>query len=264
MPNDDYLQRNINSLPYFRGFLRAIEARFYQKFQLDEPVLDLGCGDGQFVEVTFKTKLSVGIDPWTAPVQEAAGRDVYDCVLQTTGDSIPFEDGHFATIISNSVLEHIPDLDPVIQEAARVLKSNGLFLFCVPNHQFLSNLSISSFFDRCHLRFLGNAYRRFFNRISRHHHCDSPEVWSERLLAAGFVIEEYWHYFSPKALHTLEWGHYFGLPSWILHAITGKWILAPQPWNLWITRKIVQRFYDEDAYHQPQGSYTFYVARKSH
>jgi SAM-dependent methyltransferase len=195
-------------------------------------------------------------------VREAFVRGGYESVIQGDGTLIPFDTGHFSTVISNSVLEHIPDLDPVIHEISRVLKSEGLFLFCVPNHQFLSNLSISNFFDRIHLKVLGNAYRKFFNRISRHHHCDSPEGWRERLEEAGFRVERWWHYFSPEALHTLEWGHYFGLPSWIIHALSGEWILVKRPWNLAITKKMVQRFYDEDPYHQPRGAYTFYVAKK--
>ncbi len=103
------------------------------------------------------------------------------------------------------------------------------------------NLSVSNFFDRIHIYFLANAYRSFFNKISRHHHCDSPEVWQERLDQAGFEMIRYWHYFSPGAFHTLEWGHYFGLPSLICHFLTGKWILFPTKWNLWLTEKICRR-----------------------
>ncbi len=78
---------------------------------------------------------------------------------------------------------------------------------------------------------------------------------------SGFKIEKWWHYFSPQSLHILEWGHYFGLPSWITHALFKRWILAQTPWNLALTRKIVEPAYNE-AWEQPQGSYTFYVVRK--
>ncbi|NSW51927.1 MAG: class I SAM-dependent methyltransferase [Anaerolineae bacterium] len=259
----DFLLRNLRDLPYFRGFLRAIESRFYQEFELDSPVLDMGCGDGQFVTVTFDKKIDIGIDPWAAPVREAQERGGYHLVIQGDGAHIPVADGYFANVFSNSVLEHIPDLDPVINEIHRVVKEDGMFLFCVPNHQFLGNLSISTMFDRLHLRRIADAYRKFFNAISRHHHCDSPEVWQERLATSGFQVIRWWHYFSPRALHILEWGHYFGIPSWIIHAITGNWILVKQPWNLALTKRLVQPYYDEDSYHQPNGSYTFYVARKT-
>jgi SAM-dependent methyltransferase len=257
----DYLGLQLQDMPYFRAVLRAVECRFYQDFELPGPVLDLGCGDGHFVTVAFDHPLDAGVDPWTGPVRQAGKRGGYRMVAQGYGDRLPFEDGYFSSAISNSVLEHIPDVDSVVCEISRVLKPGSPFLFCVPNQNFLSNLSVSNFFDQLGLPGLGDRYRSFFNRISRHQHCDSPEVWEARLKSAGFRIEKWWHYFSPTALHILEWGHYFGLPSWIIHAFSGRWILTRTGWNLALTRAVVRPAYDE-APEQPKGSYTFYVAKK--
>jgi SAM-dependent methyltransferase len=204
----------------------------------------------------------VGIDPWTGPVHKAVKLGVYRLVLQGYGDHIPVPDQTFASAFSNSVLEHIPDIDPVLLEIARVLKPGGLFLFCVPNHYFLGNLSISSFLDRLGLKGLGDSYRAFFNRISRHAHCDPPEVWQARLEKSGFKVERWWHYFSPHSLHVLEWGHYFGLPSLLIHGLFRRWILLPTRWNLSLTNAVVKPVYNENPLH-PHGSYTFYVARRA-
>jgi SAM-dependent methyltransferase len=257
----DYLWLQIKEMPYFRGILRAVEARVYPGLPLESPTLDLGCGDGHFVTIAFDRPLEAGIDPWTGPVRQAVKRGDYNLVVHGSGAAEPFSDGYFGSVISNSVLEHIPELDPVLAETARVLKTGGYFVFCVPNHQFLSNLSVSNFFDRVGLHGLANLYRAFFNRISRHHHCDSPEVWQARLEKAGFRIERYWHYFSPKALHTLEWGHYFGLPSLVWHFLVRRWILVPAHWNLAFIETILRPVYNE-AVEQPQGAYTFYVTRR--
>ena len=257
----DYLWLQLKELPYFRAVLRAVECRFYQDYPLESPTLDLGCGDGHFATVAFDRQLEVGIDPWSGPVLEAGQRGGYRLTVQGYGDRLPFQDGYFSSAISNSVLEHIPDLDATVNEIGRVMKPGALFLFCVPNHLFLANLSVSNGLDRAGLRGLADAYRGFFNRISRHHHCDSPEIWQTRLERAGFKVEKWWHYFSPRALHILEWGHYFGLPSWIAHAFFKRWILAAALWNLALTRKLVEPAYTE-ASEQPQGSYTFFVARK--
>lgn len=257
----DYLGLQLNDMPYFRAVLRAVECRFYQEYLLEAPTLDMGCGDGHFASVAFDRPLEVGIDPWTGPVFEAGRRGSYRLTVQGYGDRMPFPDATFASVVSNSVLEHISGLDETVVDIGRVMKPGGLFLFCVPNHQFLANLSISNALDGIGLRFLGDAYRRFFNRISRHQHCDSPEVWQIRLEKAGFKIEKWWHYFSPRSLHILEWGHYFGLPSWISRALFKRWILAPRSWNLAITRKVVEPAYNEE-WNQPRGAYTFYVARK--
>jgi SAM-dependent methyltransferase len=257
----DYLWAQMRDLPYFRALLRAVEARVYEDLALPGPILDLGCGDGHFVATTFEHPIDVGIDPWVGPVRQAAQRGGYRLVLQGYGDRLPFPDGYFGSAMSNSVLEHIPMVEDVLVEVARVLKPGAPFIFCVPNHNFLTNLSVSSFFDGVGLRSLGNAYRSFFNRISRHYHCDSPEVWQARLDRAGFKINRTWHYFSPQALHVLEWGHYFGLPALVAHKLFGKWILVPKRWNFAVTTAVVERFYQEET-EQPQGSYSFYITQR--
>lgn len=258
----DYLWINIRELPYFRGVLRAVEARAYEDFDLPRPLFDLGCGDGQFVTTTaLDLPVDVGLDPWTGPVHLAAKAGGHRFVIQGNGDQIPFPDASFGSAMSNSVMEHIPDLDPVLAEMARILKPGAPFVFCVPNHNFLKNLSVSNLLDKIGLRFLGDAYRNFFNKISRHHHCDSPEVWEERLERAGFEIERYWHYFSPRSLHVLEWGHYFGVPAVFNHFVFNRWILVPQRWNFALINPLMKSVYEEEV-EQPQGSYSFYVVRR--
>ncbi len=258
---NDLLWQNINSLPYFRGLLRAVEARFYKRVELPPPVLDLGCGDGHFASIAFQQPIEIGIDPWEKPAQEASLRRVYRQVIRGQGAYIPFENGTFSSGFSNSVLEHIEDVDSVMLELARVLKPGAPFIFCVPNHQFLGNLSIGRLLDKLGLPCLAGEYRRFFNRISRHHHCDPPEIWRTRLENAGFGIDRWWHYFSPSAFRVLEWGHYFGLPSWLIHQFTRRWVLVPKKWNLALTLHLVEKYYYE-ADEQPDGSYTFYITRK--
>jgi hypothetical protein len=109
---------------------------------------------------------------------------------------------------------------------------------------------------------MGAAYRRFFNRISRHAHCDSPDVWATRLRIAGFEVEQHWNYFSPAALAALEWGHYFGLPAAICKALFGRWIVAPWRFNLWLTLRLIRAHYNEPT-PQDQGAYTFFVTRRA-
>ncbi len=258
----DYLWPHLRDLPYFRALLRAVEARFYEGIDLPSPSLDLGCGDGHFASIAFERAIDVGLDPWWQPLREAGGRGAYRGLVQAEGARMPFLDRYFACAVSNSVLEHIPHLDAVLDETARVLRPGAPFIFCVPNYRFLSGLSLGRAFDRIGWTSLGNAYRAFFNRISRHHHCDPPEVWGERLARAGFQIERWWHYFSPAALRTLEWGHYFGLPSWIVHLLTGRWMLSSAGWNLTLTKRLVQRHYDEPTAAE-DGVYTFYIARRT-
>jgi len=257
---DTILWRHISSLPYFRGFLRAVEDRFYQDIELPEPVFDLGSGDGHFASVAFDQKLSVGLDPWQAPTREAQERDAYHQLILGEGAQIPFSDGSFASVTSTSVLEHIPDLPPVLAEVHRILKPGGKFVFCVPNHRFPEKLWGKMALDGLGLNRLGAKYSRFFNWISRHAHTDSPDIWRQRLESAGFELIDTWDYFPPKALHILEWGHPLGLPAWVSKQLFGNWILVQQKWNLSIPWALTRPYLDDPK--SAMGVCSFFVARR--
>jgi hypothetical protein len=158
-------------------------------------------------------------------------------------------------------LEHIPDVDPVLAEISRVLASSGRFIFCVPGDHFTELLFFTEFFRKLRLESLAQAYERYFNRISRHHHCDGPEVWQARLAEAGLQLQDSFSYFSARATHALDLGHYLGAPSLITKKLLGRWILVPTRWNLVLTERWLRPLYEET---QPQvGAYLFCVASKT-
>ena len=248
----DFLWLQLMDLPYFRALLRAVEAVYYQTFDLPAPTLDLGCGDGQFASLTFDRQMDVGLDPWTAPLHEAGQRRAYRLLVRADGARSPFPDSFFASAFSNSVLEHIPHVEAVLLDVSRVLRRGAPFYFCVPNERYLSELSLS--------RVFGKRYTDWFRRISRVSHADGSQVWQERLERAGFRLEKFWHYFSPSAMRVLEWGHYFGLPSLIMKKLTGRWLIVPARWNLWLTEKLIRKYASTEPVED--GVFTFYIARK--
>ncbi len=243
----------LRDLPYFRAFLRAVESTYYQDLPLPAPVYDVGCGDGHFASLTFDQKIDVGLDPWHGPIHEAKKFGAYKSLVEADGAKSPFPSGYFASGFSNSVLEHIPHIDAVLAETARVLKKDAPFYFCVPNTRYLSELSIS--------RVLGKGYTEWFRKISRVSHADEPDVWQKRLEQAGFKLERCWHYFSPASMRVLEWGHYFGVPSVFARVLTGKMDhRRATPWNLWLTKKYVSKYASPEPVEN--GTFTFYIARK--
>ena len=259
--DDDFLWRHLRDLPAFRALLRAVEARLYQDLlPLEEPVLDVGCGDGHFASVALPGPLTLGMDPASGVLREAHIRGAYGLVSQTLGVALPLPCGFVSTVVSNSVLEHIPDVDPVLAEISRVLRPGGRFIFCVPSDHFTELLFFSQLFRRTGLEALARSYERYFDRISRHHHCDGAEAWRERLTAANLQILDSFYYFSEKALHALDLGHYLGAPSLVTKKLFDRWILVPSKWNLALTERWVRPHYEEPL---PEvGAYLFFVAVK--
>ncbi len=257
----EILWQHLSSLPYFRAMLRAVEDSFYQDLEFPSPSLDLGCGDGHFASTAIAGGLDVGLDPWAAPLKEAASRRFYRITVQSDGSRMPFCDAYFRSALSNSVLEHIPHLDEVLADLGRVIQPGGLFVFAVPNERFPQELWGNRILHKIGADSLGDRYGNTFNRrISRHFHTDSHEVWQERLERAGFEIERCWDYFSPQALHVLEWGHLFGLPSLFWRRLTGRWILVATRANLGIPFRLTWPYMQKPL--SDQGVCTFYITRR--
>ena len=258
--NDDPLWLHLRELPYFRAMLRAIEASFYNDTEFPGPVLDIGCGDGHFTQVAFDMMIDIGVDPDLAIMHEAQSRDVYRMLMQADGGQLPLPDASIGSAFSNSVLEHIPHLDTVLHEVGRVLKPGAPFLFTVPNPGYRSELSILRILTHFRMRRMGKAYENWFMRMSRTIHLYDQDGWSQKLRPAGFQIEHTFNYFSPAALHALEWGHYFGAPCLLPHKLFGRWILAPYRWNLALTERFVRCYYDLSP--KDDGTYSYYLVRR--
>ncbi|MFZ3070460.1 MAG: class I SAM-dependent methyltransferase [Anaerolineaceae bacterium] len=257
---DQICWQHLSGLPYFRGMLRAVEHSFYARLELAEPILDVGAGDGHFASVLFKGQTCVGIDPWWQPLQEASSRQTYSILVQADGDAIPYPDANFLCAISNSVLEHISEVQPVLNEVGRVVKPGGLFIFAVPNQRFKTDLWGIGVLKGLGLNILATKYSRFFNRIARHKNLDEPKIWLERLGQAGFGEVEYWNYFPKWALHMLERGHLWGLPNLLWKKTLGKWILFPSRTNPFLHYKKIRQLMDDSVC--KDGTCTFFIARR--
>ena len=74
-----------------------------------------------------------GIEPDANALQTAheLARELHQpcAVVEGRGESIPFPDESFDMVITNSVLEHVLDIDVCFREIARVLAPGGVFWF---------------------------------------------------------------------------------------------------------------------------------------
>ncbi|MGA8049370.1 MAG: class I SAM-dependent methyltransferase [Burkholderiales bacterium] len=102
--------------------------------------LDLGCGDGKLMRILLEaSRVSpslVGVDIDPLETRDAVESGVYQRVHTGPADRIPEPDAAFDFVYSNSVLEHIDDIEPVIAEVGRLLRPGGTFLFTVPGAGF--------------------------------------------------------------------------------------------------------------------------------
>jgi len=125
------------------NYWRAIELDAVQRHGL--PIgrgLDLGCGDGKLTKILNEIIANnadrrwIGVDPDPNETILAQEMGIYERVHSVSGSEIPEADSSFDFAFSNSVLEHINDIEPVIAEVSRLLRSGGKFIFTVPCDSF--------------------------------------------------------------------------------------------------------------------------------
>jgi 2-polyprenyl-6-hydroxyphenyl methylase/3-demethylubiquinone-9 3-methyltransferase len=110
-------------------------------------VLDLGCGGGFMAEALARRGARVtGIDPAAAAVRvaEAHARSQGLAIRYAvgSGECLPLADHDVDCVVCVDVLEHVADLDQVLDEVRRVLKPGGVFLFDTINRTPLAALII--------------------------------------------------------------------------------------------------------------------------
>jgi len=88
------------------------------------PWLEVGVGTGRFAQVLG---VGYGIDPSPAMLQIAAKRGIN--THQGVGEELPYEDGSFGGVMIVVSLCFVSDPVRVLCEAARVLRSDGRFVF---------------------------------------------------------------------------------------------------------------------------------------
>lgn len=89
-------------------------------------------------------------------------------MLVASDTALPFADARFQTVVSNSVLEHIPGLDATLGEIVPVLAPHGTFACTTPGDHFGKFLLGNAPLRRVGRPDLGRAYARWFDRISAH------------------------------------------------------------------------------------------------
>ncbi len=185
-------------------------------------VVDLGCGDGGLGAVVFSRmpgiRRVVGIEPDETDAALARRAGWYGDVVVARGEATGLPDAVADTVFANSVLEHIPDVVPVLKEAARILRPGGRLVTTVPSHQFLECL-MGAPVGRAVSRIKRQTYTRYLDQRLAHHHYHSPGEWTQLMAAAGLELGDALPYFPRPAVRAWEW--LSDLSGGLLHAAMG-------------------------------------------
>lgn len=152
-----------NSLGY------RLQSKFFKPYlRQDMHVLDFGCGNGALAEILEAHVGAIDgleVNPHMRDRAVKRGLNVYESIA-----SLP-NDKRFDAIISNHVLEHIPDVVTTLKKLREYLADGGVFITMVPIEDFRTRRN-----------------RRWRSNDKDHHlHTWTPLLFGNTLQEAGFI-----------------------------------------------------------------------------
>lgn len=241
---------------------RSMECEILSRNEFSRPILDIGCGDGIFAHNLFAEKIDLGIDPNLKEIESAKKFDIYEKLIPCYGDNIPLPSNSFNTIFSNSVMEHIKEIDKVLIEAHRLLTPNGVMYLTLPTDFFEKHTLIYNFLNILKQNKLAEKYSKWFNKFWRHHHAYNCNSWIELFNKCGFEVVKMQEY-GQKSVCTLnDCLSAFSLMPFITKKIFNKWFFIP---IRAITAPIIYKIYHKISRKveaDVQGGLIFFEIRK--
>ncbi len=217
-----YISHYLSHRPAFFSFIRPQEAFLFEKNRhtIKPPVLDFGCGDGFFAEMVFgQGAIDIGLDVHESRISEAQDKGVYKQIISYAGGRIPLKDASAATVVSNCVFEHLPNLDKNIAEISRILKPGGFLLTSVMTNRW------NDFLIGKHI--VGNTYIKKFERQQEHLNLLSQKNWETKLEKNQLKPIQTIGYLNKNTSRLLELAHVFSIPSLITRKTLNRWVAYP-------------------------------------
>lgn len=239
--------------PLAHALYRTAETNYLRQAQLFRPVLDLGCGSGEFAQLALRGNVDVGIDVSLGRLSQR--RPGYCNVSLGDACRLPFADDEFQTVLAVSVLEHLHQPQQALVEVCRVLKPGGHLIgtaTLLDMHEqlfypgLLRSLSLSRLYIRLH------------DRLFEHRCLHTQPQWEEIFVSSGLELLVCRKIVSPRLtrywdmLLAFAWP-YRVLPRWVYSLIS-----RPPGVRALVQKWLLPLCDSEDS----NGSSLFFVARK--
>jgi len=186
-----------------------MDLRLFNKIQTVDwkaqgSILDLACGTGRIgAWLRQQSDATIdGVDITPEMMQQAHDKNIYDNLHQASVTETGLPDASYDLCIQSLADEHLPDLNPLYQEVARLTKPNGYFVI-VGFHPYFLLMGIPTHYDNATGEPI--TIQSFVHLLSDHVKAAYLHGWSLLAMDEGLIDEE-WLQAKPK------WEKYAGLP----------------------------------------------------
>lgn len=135
--------KEIYTNKYFGGSISPVFNRLKYLYN-NKRVLDLACGDGEYLANFSKSSVGVDISEKNINFCKKRGLNV---LYANLNNELPFFDNSFDVIYASNIIEHVESPFNFLRECRRIIKKDGYIILCVPNEQSLIHL-IYPYFDQ--------------------------------------------------------------------------------------------------------------------
>lgn len=214
------------------AFFNAFHLRAYQtaRVVLRSPVLDVGCGDGEFgvmlTSVLGEADTMEGLDPDAAKVASANedARRVYEAMHVGSATDMPFDKDRFRTVVCNASIVSIhPGLDTALDGISALLEPGESFYATACTAEFEQHYWVAQLLTYLRMPGLARRYKNALNRRMQQVHLCSPDEWVDRFEKAGLKVKQHFGFFPTS--HVFIWS----ILAWTPLRVLGVSKLIPWP-----------------------------------
>lgn len=132
----DYFKKTRNNVGLLLKTMRPLWGRWVKiirEYKSGGRLLDIGCGEGYFLQYAEKYYEAYGMDVSDYCISEACRRTKKTKLSVGSIANIDYGNEFFDVVTCFDVLEHLDDPEAAVLECRRVLRSGGVLVIRIPN-----------------------------------------------------------------------------------------------------------------------------------
>lgn len=260
-PKKEFLRAYLCRAPIALALEKALECEIFSGLEVMRPVADYGCGDGLFASVLLDSPADAGIDVCGSALKTARKNGAYKQVLHARDADVQLGSGSMNTVICNSVLEHVKDLERTLGRIHCLLSDRGRVYLTVPSEEYDRHTVAFNVLKRLDWHTAAERSRKAFNAFWNHAHHYPEKVWAEHFARAGFEVVGTQRYASARICLWENICLPLAAPALINKYLFGRWILSETLRRA--TTKGIHRMFKKQMMDDGKGALIFFALKKN-